>query len=411
MLLLAVPSPVAADYNAGVAAYKRGDYSAALLEFRTLAEQGSAKAQFALGFMYRNGQGVSQDNRQAVLWYRKAAEQGDASAQTNLGLMYDNGEGVPEDDHQAALWYRKAAEQGNADGQYFLGLMYDYGEGVPEDDVHAYTWFNLAAAQGHEEAEQARDFSRLDMTRGQIAEAQKFSRELAAWIAEGGSGPSPTLVSTARHEPTEPVSSGSGFLVGWDGAIVTNHHVVDGCAKVTVHRAGRSHDATVRAVDADNDLALLKAPPEVGETATFSEHPRASLGEAVTVAGYPLRELLSSDINVTSGNVSALAGPDDDAKQLQITAPVQQGNSGGPLLDSAGNVVGVVVSKLNPLHAMLLAGDIPQNVNFAIKGPLVRGFLDIHGVDYRRRPSHTKLTPERLAELARTFTIAVQCWE
>ena len=410
MLLIAVASPVAADYGAGVAAYRQGDYAAAFGEFRSVAEQGDADAQFALGFMYRNGQGVPEDFHQAVLWYRKAAEQGSARAQYYLGLMYDYGEGVLEDDARAVVLYRQAAEQDHAEAQHYLGLMYDYGEGVPEDDVHAYAWFNLAAAQGHEEAEQARDFSRLDMTKGQTAQAQRFSRELAAWIVDGGGRPSPTLV-TAQKEPTEPMGSGSGFLVGRDGSVVTNHHVVDGCARVTVHRAGISHDAKIRAVDDNDDLALLTAPLQVGETATFSESPRTRLGAAVTVAGYPLRELLSSELNVTSGNVSALAGLDDDPTRLQITAPVQKGSSGGPLLDSAGNVVGIVVSKLHPLSAMMLTGDVPQNVSFAIKGTLVRSFLDIHGVAYRRRPSTAALASERIAELAHTFTVAIHCWE
>ena len=123
------------------------------------------------------------------------------------------------------------------------------------------------------------------------------------------------------------------------------------------------------------------------------------------------REIVWREFNVTSGNVSALAGLGDDAKRLQITAPVQRGNSGGPLLDGAGNVIGVVVSKLDAVRAAKLTGDIPQNVNFAIKGALVRGFLDIHGVAYRRRPSDAKLAPERLAELARGFTVAVHCWK
>ena len=228
-------------------------------------------------------------------------------------------------------------------------------------------------------------------------------------IAEAGEESSPIFGSAPQNEQPKPTSSGSGFLVG--GQIVTNHHVVDSCARVTVHRAGTSHDVTVRAVDADDDLALLKGPPEIGEAAMFSESHRASLGEAVTVAGFPLRGLLSSELNVTSGNVSALAGPGDDPKLLQITAPVQQGNSGGPLLDGAGNVIGVVVSKLDAVHAAALTGDIPQNVNFAIKGTLVRSFLDIHGVAYGRRPSNSKLTPERLAELAQTFTVAVHCWK
>ena len=463
----------------GLAALRRGDYTAALRDFLTLAEQGNASAQFnvgsiydnglgvpeddhqalswyhkaamqnhahaefALGLMYGNGLSVPKDDRQAVFWYRKAAQHGHARAQTNLGLMYEWGKGVPRDEAAAVIWYRKAAERGFARAQTNLGFMYDYGkgvpiddaaaafwyrkaaeqgdpraqanlgsmyangEGIPEDDVHAYAWFNLAAAQGHTEAEQARIGSHRYMTRTEIAEAQKLSRELAAMIAEAGEESSPIFGSAPQNEQPKPASSGSGFLVG--GQIVTNHHVVDGCARVTVHRAGTSHDVTVRAVDADDDLALLKGPP--GEAAMFSESHRASLGEAVTVAGFPLRGLLSSELNVTSGNVSALAGPGDDPKLLQITAPVQQGNSGGPLLDGAGNVIGVVVSKLDAVHAAALTGDIPQNVNFAIKGTLVRSFLDIHGVAYGRRPSNSKLAPEQLAELAQTFTVAVHCWK
>lgn len=446
-LLVLAASSVAADYDAGLAAYKRGDYATALREFRTLAERGHARAQsdlasmyamglgvpeddrraalwfreaadqgdaiasVQLGILYDNGEGVAEDNRQAVFWFRKAAEQGHTLAQILLGKKYDNGEGVAEDDHQAVFWFRKAAEQGSAWAQHSLGLMYAYGEGVPKDYVQAYAWFNLAAAQGDEEAEQGRRRSGQFMTAAQVAEAQKLSRELAAWIADGGQEPSPTLGSAPQNEPPEPIGSGSGFLIGRGGWIVTNHHVVDGCAKVTVHHAGKSHDATVRAVDVDDDLALLKPPPEVGGTATFSESPYARLGEEVTVAGYPLHGLLSSELNVTSGNVSALAGPRDAPKWLQITAPVQQGNSGGPLLDGAGNVIGVVVSKLNAVHTAALIGDIPQNINFAIKGTLVRSFLDIHGVAYGRRPSNLKLASERLAELAQTFTVAVHCWK
>ena len=200
-------------------------------------------------------------------------------------------------------------------------------------------------------------------------------------------------------------------MVGSGGDVVTSHHVVDGCARVAVSRAGASHDAGVQATDAAADLALLRASGPVGEAAAFSRSPRARLGEAVTVVGHPLRGLLSTQLNVTSGNVSALAGIGDDAQRLQITAPVQPGNRGGPLLDGAGNVIGVVVSKLDAVRTAELTGDIPQNVNFAIKGALVRGFLDIHGVAYVRRASNAKLAPERLAEQARAFTVAVHCWE
>ena len=112
--------------------------------------------------------------------YRQAAERGEAWAQYNLGLMYDNGDGVPEDDTEAVKWYRKAAEQGLANAQYNLGVMYANGNGVPEDNVVAYMWLNLAAAQGHEDAKTNKGVVSEDMTKEQIAEAQKLSRE---WMA------------------------------------------------------------------------------------------------------------------------------------------------------------------------------------------------------------------------------------
>jgi hypothetical protein len=148
-----------------------------LEDVRTCAEQGDADAQNNLGLMYDNGEGVPEDDAEAVRWYRLAAEQGDAFAQDNLGSMYENGAGVPEDDAEAVRWYRLAAEQGDAFAQNNLGFMYDNGEGVPEDDVLAYMWWNLAAAQGDEDAQENKDILESRMTREQIAEAQRLSRE------------------------------------------------------------------------------------------------------------------------------------------------------------------------------------------------------------------------------------------
>ena len=117
------------------------------------------------------------DDREAVR-FRKAAAERDAAAQFNLALMAD-GRGVPQNDREAVQWYRKAAEQGEAIAQFNLGLKYADGEGVPKDDVQAYAWANLAGAQGHESAREFRADLSANMTRAQIAEAQKLSRELA----------------------------------------------------------------------------------------------------------------------------------------------------------------------------------------------------------------------------------------
>ena len=154
-------------------------------EMRTLAEQGDAGAQNNLGAMYESGTGVQEDAAEAARWYRVAAGQGEAVAQSNLGRMYHNGEGVPEDAAEAGRWYRLAAEQGYAHAQGVLGLIYASGEGVPRDMVLAYMWFNLAAAQGQEDAQGNKDLAEQGMTRAQINEAQRLTRE---WLEAHPSG-------------------------------------------------------------------------------------------------------------------------------------------------------------------------------------------------------------------------------
>src|ERR1022692_771398 len=136
------------------------------------AEQGSAEAQFNLGLMYVNGQGVAKDEKTAVLWYTKAAEQGYAKAQDNLGWMYDTGRGVAKDEKTAVLWYTKAAKQGYADAQFNLGAMYADGRGVTQDIVSAHMWFYLAARAGNGSAEKHRDLTAAQMTPMQLSRAQ-----------------------------------------------------------------------------------------------------------------------------------------------------------------------------------------------------------------------------------------------
>jgi hypothetical protein len=172
-----------AQYNLGVM-YAAGtgvteDISEAVRLYRLSADQGYALAQYNLGVLYSNGEGVPQDDEEAVRWYRLGAEQGYAPAQSNLGASYDTGRGVAEDDLEAARLYRLAADQGLALAQYNLGFMYAAGKGVRQNDVLAYMWSNLAAAQGFEGAQGNKDIIEERMTREQIAEAQRLSRE---WI-------------------------------------------------------------------------------------------------------------------------------------------------------------------------------------------------------------------------------------
>jgi TPR repeat protein/uncharacterized protein YgiM (DUF1202 family) len=148
--LVALAEPVTAqNYDAGRAAYGRGDYATALREWLPLAEYGNADAQNYIGLMYDLGQGVSQDRTEAARWHRKAAEQGDAVGQVSLGRMYEIGRGVAQDYGEAVKWYRKAADQGNAYAQAYLGEKYQNGRGVAQDHGEAAKWYRRAAEQGH----------------------------------------------------------------------------------------------------------------------------------------------------------------------------------------------------------------------------------------------------------------------
>ena len=151
-------SAMAGPQEDGLNAYQRGDYATAMRLLRPFAEKGNVVAQFDLGVMYASdGQGVKQDNAEAVKWYRKAANQGYAKAQAGLGFMYERGQGVQQDYAEAVKWYRKGAEQGNAIAQFDLGVMYEHGEGVEQDNAEAVKWYRKAAEQGDANAQTALD--------------------------------------------------------------------------------------------------------------------------------------------------------------------------------------------------------------------------------------------------------------
>ena len=157
-------------FDAADAQYRKGNLAEAFEGFRTCAEAGCGRAQFNLGVMFHNGEGVAKDDVEAARWMQCAAElgscpvgatcagpggtvcaalasQGIVRAQCNLGTMYDKGEGVEKNATEAVRWYRRAAEQGDAFGQFMLGDMYRNGEGVAHDEAEAMHWNQLAADQ------------------------------------------------------------------------------------------------------------------------------------------------------------------------------------------------------------------------------------------------------------------------
>ena len=204
------------------------------------------------------------------------------------------------------------------------------------------------------------------------------------------------------------VSSGTSFAVA-PGLLVTNQHVVEGCASVEVLASDGRRTGAV--VDADPliDLALIRVTGLKGATARLRSPRSVRLGEAVMVFGFPLSGSLTSGGNFTSGLVSGLRGLRDAAGEIQITAPVQPGNSGGPVLDASGLVVGVVQAKLDALRTAIKTGDIPQNVNFAVSLDVLAEFLAKNKVTVRDAAPAKPLDTASVAELAQSFTYRVEC--
>ena len=147
----------AQEIDKGYESYNDGDYVTALQEWKPLAEQGYAFAQYNLGILYEYGNGVPKDYAEAVKWYRLSAEQGYAISQYSLGLMYSNGYGVLKDKAEAVKWWRLSAEQGYVYAQGMLGIMYELGAGVLKDDITAHMWYNIASGNGHKSAGDWRD--------------------------------------------------------------------------------------------------------------------------------------------------------------------------------------------------------------------------------------------------------------
>ena len=398
LLALAPLGSATAGLSEGRAAYARGDYSSALAELTPLAKAGNVHAQRMLGAMYRQGHGVAKNAERALHWTREAVKQGDGGAQFNLANMYETGDLVAKNFPLAAKLYQRAARANIPLAQYRLGTFFLEGLGGTRDRVRAFVWYTRAAAN-----------ARAGGLAAHAAKARdKIARQLSETEKARGTAMLRRMSALAENTPRKPAkkSTGTGFIVSADGYILTNNHVIAGCVEVHI----KPLIVPVIAADAERDLALLKVGANFKRFATFREGDIRK-GESVVVAGFPLHGVLGSDLKITTGTVSGLTGPGNNKALLQLSALIQKGNSGGPLLDLSGHVVGVVVSKLDALTLARATGDIPQNVNFAIKGNVARDFMTEHGVVAVAAQSGADLPAADVAERAQLYTALIECWK
>ena len=204
-------------------------------------------------------------------------------------------------------------------------------------------------------------------------------------------------------------SSGTGFFISSEGHIVSNNHVIDACHTVNINYLGDIKPAKVISRDRANDLALLQADIDPKDIFVISNDD-AMLLEEIYVAGYPFGKSVSSSIKVTKGVVSSLSGLGDNFSNIQIDAALQPGNSGGPIINNEGNVIGVAVAKLDFKQAIKTYGAIPENINFGVKSSVLHSFTKSNNIKINKSNKEKILNKKELAEKIQNATVYLDCW-
>ena len=338
------------------------------------AEGGVAEACQELAVRYDYGRDMPVDKKAAAKWYRAAAEKGLAEAQFSYACMLESGVGGPQNHREAVRWLREAAMQDHQKAQHNLAVHYMSGVGVPRDAVQALAWFTIASTSVRLESVEARDAAEKQLGSAAVLKAQEMARELHREILIGS-----TVAAAPDEAPLPgpeyadaPKAQGTGAIVTRNGLILTAHHVINGAKHVLVFIGDRSYPATIEREDPANDLAALRIPADNLPAIPLAPDTDVRLGAPVATLGFPNPSVQGNALKVTRGEISALTGALDEVRDWQISAPIQSGNSGGPLLDEHGRLLGVIVTKLiGPV-----GDDMPQNVGYARKGAYVRAFLE-----------------------------------
>ncbi|MEN8256908.1 MAG: trypsin-like peptidase domain-containing protein [Thermodesulfobacteriota bacterium] len=225
-----------------------------------------------------------------------------------------------------------------------------------------------------------------------------------------------------NNEEKTMVSAATGFFVS-EQTLVTAYHAISfsnndkgvppPCDSLAIRHGQSTFDAELVGADALNDIALLKTTGVKHNIAQLREDLRPQKGEPIMAFGYPFSSLLSDEAKITDGIINSTSGYYNDTRLLQISAPVQPGNSGGPLIDKSGAVAGIVLQSLSPAYTSYSSGEItiPQNVNFAIKSSLLIDFLIQFNISYELQNNSNTYTPIDIASEAGKYTAKVICYQ
>jgi uncharacterized protein len=425
---------------------------------RKAAERGSVQGMYWYASMLYTGEGGPANPTLAVSWLKRASENGHLSSMFTLAQAYANGQGTVQNMGLAYAWISIVANSAplqnpqNESLKEFKQRATDLRQNLVKTldaqtkakaDQQAGAWVlgtqpqvetssPATASSAPRELSQPTPSTNLPATPiglglppaplpvpgadnplNQRPSAINPLRPRTEWPGNTGSTPSPgasqgsaqPLAVTGSDTVLKRVSSGTAFFVTIQGALITNHHVIKDCKQVRIIGGA---EVKLMAADVKEDLAVLVGPP-LGKAVNFRANDRLSQGEEVLAYGFPLQSVLATSGQIGAGLISATSGLRNNPSQMQVDVPLQVGNSGGPLLDRQGQLVGMTVAKLNALQMARVTGDMPQNVNFAIKHSVIKRFLETHRLQYQQTNNRGKLDTSAIADEARAYTVALEC--
>jgi S1-C subfamily serine protease len=191
----------------------------------------------------------------------------------------------------------------------------------------------------------------------------------------------PSTSTKPTPEKSRGISTGTGFFISNDGYVLTNSHVIEGSSNISIILNGKSVSASLIDHDSSNDIALLKVDKSV-EGLSIELKKKTKQGTEIAVLGYPNIGLQGNEQKATFGFINANSGIQGDTRYFQISSPIQPGNSGSPMVNEKGVVIGIASASLNQTAAIKSTGTLAQNVNYAVKIAYALPMLINHGVEY-----------------------------
>ena len=327
---------------------------------------------------------------------------------------------------ESTRWLIRSAELGNKVSQFEISSRYVEGLGVSQNVIEGLAWLYVAEFKigdavsslmsNHAASERAADrikYLEKKIPNDIIQLAQERAKVILGLITDGKStvdsvaqGNSPTVVKNTTKPKSKPKGSGTGSIVSSSGHIVTAAHVISGATYIEVVTPSGTFSANTESVDVANDIAILKIDTTCKDFVEVLHSRDVRLGQSVSTIGFPNIGIQGHSPKVTQGVISSDNGARNDIRMWQISAPIQPGNSGGPLLDESGNLIGVVVASLS-LKVIEATGAVPQNVNYAVKSAYLEPLLNSQKLSIKQSKQAASQKFEDLVESTKKSIVLV----